>query len=400
MIGVVVNEARRAIRMKTDLSNEGETLLDVMKELDEAVIATRDSYRRRLDEALDSVAKQAGDAAKADYIATETGWSNAGRHMWEWASLASHAGEQRAVDRLRTAVLDHGGGAAFAQKHAVLLADLAEKGLALSIAPTTGPTEGAAVEHANASTANSLATLSTLMMARRRPDAEGLSRLQAQSLRQEIRQLPAIAATYLSAVQTAVIASAAPEKVSSLPELLQAGTSTITTMNGLTKSLIKAAAAVLVIDAADGEIDSIPGLVNGIAAVVGRTGAAGAVGGGAGTGAAAAGTTAAAVAAGAGIAVGAAVVAYAGIEALSRHQARGAEQARAAVSTAIRDQKTRHLAAFDEMMDWLKGRVSERLQIMLRLDEMLGHRLRAQLAISDLAEARACFQEEARAQLA
>lgn len=52
------------------------------------------------------------------------------------------------------------------------------------------------------------------------------------------------------------------------------------------------------------------------------------------------------------------------------------------------------------MMDWLKGRVSERLQIMLRLDEMLGHRLRAQLAISDLAEARACFQEEARAQLA
>ena len=419
MVGVVVSEARRAIRTKEDLSDGGGMLLDVLEELKQATIETRDAYKKRLDKALDEVAALAGKAAEADYNAAETGWRNAGRHVWDWASLTSHKGEQRAADRLQAAVLDQGGGAAFAPTHAALLADLAKDRLVLPITPAVAPGDGAVIEHAGAPGANSLAMLGTLVAVRRRPDSDTLSRQQGQSLRQEIRRLPAIAATYLSAMQTAVVASAAPEKVSSLPDLLQQGTATIGSMNGLTKDLIKAAAAVLVIDVADGEIDSIPGLVNGIAAAVsgigaafsggitmtgaGAAGAAGtgaaAAGGASGTGAAvAAGTTATAVAAGAGLAIGAAVVAYGGIEALGRHQAKGAEQAKAAVHAAVRDQKTRHLAAFDEMMDWLRGQVNERLHVMLRLDEALGQRLRAQLAISDLADARACFQEEARAQ--
>ena len=422
MVGVVVNEARRAIRRREDLSDDGGTLLDVLEELKQATTETRDAYKKRLDTALDDVAALAGKDAATDYNATEAGWQNAGRQVWDWASLASHKGEQRAADRLQTAVLNRGGGAAFALTHAALLADLAKDKLTLPITPSTAPGQEAMFEHADAPGGNPLATLGTLVTVRRRPDSDAPSRQQAQSLRQEIRQLPAIATTYLSAVQTAVIESAAPEKVSSLPDLLKQGTSTISNMNGLTKDLIKAAAAVLVIDVADGEIDSIPGLINGIAAAVSGigaafaggagvtgagaaaatgTGAAAAAGGAAGTTAAvAAGTTATAVAAGAGLAIGAAVVAYAGIELLGRHQAKGAEQAKAAVHAAVRDQKTRHLAAFDEMMDWLRGRVNERLHVILRLDEALGQRLRAQLAIGDLADARACFQEEARAQLA
>ena len=412
VVGIVVNEARRAVRTSADLSDDGEMLLDVLKELEDAVSATRSRYESGLSKALSDAAKAAGEAARSDYIAAETGWSNAGRQMAEWASLASHRSEQRGADRLRAAILEAGGGAAFAPRHAELLADLAKDSLFLALAPPV-PANEALVEHANDLSAESLATLGMLVTARP-PETTALNLMQAQSLRREIRQLPAIAAGYLSAVQTVVAASPTPEEVSGLPDLLKAGSDTINSMNGLTKGLIKAAAAVLVIDAADGEIDSIPGLVNGIASAIGFAGAASsgaaagtaAAGTAAGTAAAgtatagtAAGTVAATVATGAGIAVGAAVVAYAGIEVLSRHQARGADQARAAAIAAIRDQKTRHLAAFDEMMGWLKERVSERLRIMLRLDEMLGHRLRAQLAISDLANTRAWFQEEARAQI-
>lgn len=408
MVGIVVNEARRAVRTSANLSDDGETLLDVLRELEDAVSATRSRYESGLSKALGGVAKAAGEAAKADYIAAEMGWSNAGRQVAEWALLASHKSEQRAADRLRAAILEAGGGAAFASTHAELLAGLAKDSLALALAPPV-PASGALVEHASTPSAESLATLGMLVTAHP-PKTTSLNLMQAQSLRREIRQLPAIAAGYLSAMQTAVATSAVPEEVSGLPDLLKAGTDTINSMNGLTKGLVKAAAAVLVIDAADGEIDSIPGLVNGIASAIGFAGAAssgaaaGTVAAGTATGTAAAGTAtgtvAATVATGAGIAVGAAVVAYAGIEVLSRHQAQGAEQARTAAVAAIRDQKVRHLAAFDEMMGWLKGRVNEQLQIMLRLDEMLGHRLRAQLAISDLANTRAWFQEEARAQIA
>lgn len=428
MVGIVVNEARRAVRTSADLSDGGETLRDVLKELEDAIVMTRSRYENELSKALGSVAKFAGEAARADYIAAEAGWSNAGRQVAEWASLASHKSEQRAADRLRTAVQDAGGGAGFARTHAELLAGLASDSLALALV-RPAPANEALIEHAGTPSAESLATLRMLVTARP-PATTDLDLMQAQSLRREIRQLPGIAAGYLSAMQTVVAASPTPEKLSGLPELLQEGTDTIQSMNGLTKGLLKAVAAVLVVDAADGEIDSIAGLVNGIASTIGSAGAAfsgaaagtvaaeaataGTVAGTVGTGAASSGaaagtaaagattggTVAAAVATGATIALAAGAVAYAGVEVLSRHQTRGAEQARTAAIVAIRDQKTRHLAAFDEMMEWLKERVSERLRLMLRLDETLGHRLRAEIAINDLKNTRTWFQEEVRAQIA
>jgi hypothetical protein len=95
--------------------------------------------------------------------------------------------------------------------------------------------------------------------------------------------------------------------------------------------------------------------------------------------------------------IGAAVVAYGVVTSLEKQQAKGAAHLMVAIENAFREQRTQHLAHFDDMMSWMKRRVSDQLEIVLRLDERIGHQLRATLAIDDLWEARTAFLNEVRA---
>lgn len=398
-IGTVVSEARQAVRSSRDAQLENEEMrLEIMEALEATIEVARDDYKRSLEQKLDSVERQARAIARRDFDETETGWGARLRDVTDFVALQSFRAEDRMYTRLQSAVDESGGGAAFAPTHAALLADLSRQQLVLpepsesliaSIAEESRTPEDVidvGQVPASPGTQRSLKALQGILSHRRDRDSAPLTRQDAKELKQAVRLLPAIATSYMSVMQSAVVASAASGEVptTDLREILQDITRTTVEMHGLTKPLLKAAAGVLAIDVAmDGEIDSIPAFVNAIMTVVQGPGST--VG------------SAAMVATGpVGMTLGAAVLAYGVISSLEKQQTKGRAHVSEAISSAFREQKTRHLAHFDEMMSWVKRRVSDQLEVVLGLDESLGNRFRATLAIDDLRNAQSSFLDEMR----
>lgn len=398
-IGTVVSEARQAVRRSRDAQPENEEMrLEIMEALEAAIEAARGDYKRSLEQKLDSVERQALAIARRDFDETETGWGARLRDVRDFVALQSGQAEDRMYTRLQSAVDQSGGGAAFAPTHAALLADLSRQQLVLPelseslIAPiaeearTAGDVTVVGQLPASTGTHRSLKALQGILSHRRDRDSAPLARQDAKELKQAVRLLPAIATSYMSVMQSAVVASAAPGEVptTDLREILQDITHTTVEMHGLTKPLLKAAAGVLAIDVAmDGEIDSIPAFVNAIMTVVQGPGST-------------VGSTAMVATGPVGMALGAGVLAYGVISSLEKQQTKGRAHVSEAISSAFREQKTRHLAHFDEMMSWVKRRVSDQLEVVLGLDESIGNRFRATLAIDDLRNARNSFLDEMR----
>lgn len=402
-VGLVVSEARQAVRSGRDAQPESEELrLEIMDVLDRAIEDMRADYRRNLEAKLAGVERQALAAARHDFDEAETGWMARFRDVKDNVLLKGVRAEERMHARLQAAVEDSGGGAAFAPVHATLLADLSRSQLALP-EPSAPEPAGALSElpdgtgevtildrAAPSGTQKSLQALQGVLAQRRDHNSALPDRQDAQEMRGAVRLLPAIATTYMSAMQSGVIAVTGPGQVptTDLREILQDVTDTTVEMHGLTKPLLKAAAGVLAIDVAvDGEVDSIPAFARALMSVVQGPGST--------VGSAAVGAVGPV-----GMAIGAAVIAYAVISSLEKQQARGRAHVTEAIGSAFREQRTRHLAQFDELMSWIRRRVSDRLEVLLRLDEGLGNQLRATLAIDDLREAQTSFLEEMRGRTA
>ncbi|MBB4615760.1 hypothetical protein [Novosphingobium taihuense] len=398
-IGTVVSEARQAVRSSRDAQPENEEMrLEIMEALENSIEITRGDYKRNLEQKLNSVERQALAIARRDFDETESGWDARLRDARDFVALKFGGAEDRMYARLQSAVDQSGGGAAFAATHATVLADLSRQQLDLpepseSLSATTAEDKGTAGEPtvvrqqaAPTGPQRSLKALQRILSHRRDHESPPLCGQDAKELKQAVRLLPAIATSYMSLMQSAVAASTAPGEVptTDLRQILQDITDTTVEMHGLTKPLLKAAAGVLAIDVAvDGEIDTIPAFVNAILTVLQGSSSA-------------AGSSATVAAGSVSMALGAAVLTYGVISALEKQQTKGRAHVSEAIRSAFREQRTQHLAYFDEVMCWIKRRVSDQMEVVLRLDESLGHRFRATLAIDDLRNAQTSFLDEMR----
>lgn len=413
-IGTVVSAARQAVKKSKSAQSDNEELhLDIMEALEEEIGVLRASYRTKLASRFEDLAKAAIGDADADFDKVEGGWSGTGNHIKEFLGRSSDNNRKRMQTRLQAAMVKSGGGAAFATTHAVLLADIAKERLnapspaLLTIEDRNSSTDVPMIGQDNLVTRQSVAVLQALFSQRRNVPV-ALAHGQAQEMKQVIKMLPAITLSYMSAMQSAVASHSTSGQTSAvdLRELLADVANTTTELNGLTKSLITAVAGFLIVDvAADGQIDSIAALAKGLlslfqgpATAIGTTATtAGGAGTTAGTAATMAGTVATAAVGVVTLGVTAAIVTYAVISSLEKQQANGRADIRTAIDNSFSEQLARHLASFDETMSWMKRRLGEQLEIVLRMDENLGHRFRATLAIDDLWEARSRFFDELRA---
>jgi hypothetical protein len=270
--------------------------------------------------------------------------------------------------------------------HATVLGALSNQKLSLLV--TTDSLSALANDEAGHSTDITIAAPSPvtetlkvlqLIMANNRNIEHTLQcRQRAKELKRAVKHLPAIATSYMSAMQSLVVASTIDGKMptTDLREILQNTAQTTVEMHGLATSLLKAAVGVLALDVAvDGEIDSIPALINVVAGGWGST----------------AGSTAIAAGGPVGMAIGSAVLAYGFISSLEKHQAKAKAYGVEAIRNSLQEQMTGYIAYFDEMMSLVKRRLSDQLETVLGLDQSFGDRFRALLAIQELNNARASF---------
>lgn len=393
-ISMVVSAARQAVNKNRDSQSEHEEMqLDILEGLDGAIEVLRGEYQRNLKEKFSDVERNAIKAFENKYEDEEEGWKAMGRNIKDHALLKGSRSDKRMASHLKSAVKGAGGGQAFAVTHATVLGALSNQKLSLLV--TTDSLSALANDEAGHSTDITIAAPSPvtetlkvlqLIMANNRNIEHTLQcRQRAKELKRAVKHLPAIATSYMSAMQSLVVASTIDGKMptTDLREILQNTAQTTVEMHGLATSLLKAAVGVLALDVAvDGEIDSIPALINVVAGGWGST----------------AGSTAIAAGGPVGMAIGSAVLAYGFISSLEKHQAKAKAYGVEAIRNSLQEQMTGYIAYFDEMMSLVKRRLSDQLETVLGLDQSFGDRFRALLAIQELNNARASFLDQMRGQ--
>lgn len=393
-ISMVVSAARQAVNKNRDSNLEHEELhSDILDVLDKSVDDIRRKYQIGLKEAFKNIENNAIKAFENKFEEEEEGWMATGRDIKDRALLKGSRADKRMAGHLKSAVKSAGGGQAFAAKHANLLGELSKHELSLLAPSDSQPAlpndeAGHSTDIAVAAPSPATETLKalTLIMAKNRTAEDTLLfRQHAKELKKAVKHLPAIATSYMSAMQSLVVASTIDGKMptTDLREILQNTAQTTVEMHGLATSLLKAAVGVLALDVAvDGEIDSIPALINVVAGGWGST----------------AGSTAIAAGGPVGMAIGSAVLAYGFISSLEKHQAKAKAYGVEAIRNSLQEQMTGHIAYFDEMMRLLAQRFSDQLETVLGLDQSLGERLRALREIHELRNARSSFLDQMRGQ--